>query len=1554
MKKRGTFFIVIVMVALLSFALAACDEVSGAKKPTHLSFDNPYITTTPGSPVYLTGEGMEEQEGDFDLSKVKMYVEYSDGTKGEPITVTESMLAAESDIEYTSFSRKQTYVVKYAVEGVTVEGTFRVYSKVRTEADLSTLTFVTNGGTPNTFTKKVTNGTIYNTYTSFTSSFAQVTKAGYTLLGWVIIPSSFDYENKTSDEINTMADELNTQNKTFSATAFPSLGITIDQSTAFCAVWQANTTNVTFNYNFAAFNITSDLYAGSGLSVTPTTTKYAPSSTIVRPIIADDAVKGWKFAGWCTDIELRNGHSFNKPVGEADINLYAKWEQILYSITFNLVGGTLNADDFIVDEVSSALYEKQTSTQTAAPDLLRGKVSKYDSKGNIAAVVYNNLSYGSKLNISGGIYHYLAKPTMEIESAHYLSKGEFYDSVNAVNDYYYEFSGWYTDPDYTTAYNFTSNSVVGGDLMLHAKWVIKSSLRNQYYENYLFKDKYLIKPDNTIKITGINDLNVTEIDLPVSIAGKNITEIGDDAFAGCILLKSFSITENSLLTTIGARSFRFCSKLEKFDVVTSTDRIDVTFATNIKVNSVGKDAFRGTLWISASASTTPGAWSCISIGKVLVKFNGSESIERIVFSKDGMTEAERLVSAAYGNTLANVTTISADAFKGLSRLTYIEIPDSITKIENYAFAGCTSLSNIVVKKISDGGKLTEVGEAAFSDTNWFRYPSSADSNYTQYSALILGSIYYRFAGSHNSDTNRAIIPAGISIIAPDAFQDCDNIRSITFNQKALIATIGENAFNDTAWYELQGNANDGFIIVNGILIGYIGTGKVVTASDGLSTLRAVYIPEKDVDGVTVKKIGTNAFYGYYANNINAIAMPETITEIEPYAFRGATGLTVLSYLGSAKPHIFDGAEGVINTLPKLYESSFYGATSGVLVNAQLVFYLTTEQDVSGNSLYKKATLDSSTPIYYELYIANNNFIKTLNNNGIRVKAGTLPEYYINSPGWTIDSEWTANRTFDPGNVNRAMLVIMRTDGLPYETSLLREYINDLDVKSTITGETPHILTITYPNLEPCEFAYYVEPKINSISIDNGASENSLMSQAVYFTTSKRFVYAGGYITITYADAGVAPLTLSLTDIVGTDKPIQISGFLVTRADIFQLKFTYTKHLQSVSCFYSYTVSEPKDVSLDFFEPVSVEINAAVDLSLVLIEVIRDDYVNGGQAFDVDSSHESYFVTMKNAKVRIVSIDGMPATQFDTSTQGMHTIGIKYGSDALGYTETVTLNYEVVLKTLDSWFTYNVLTTTTDVWGVVDDVTIFNGTASITGILSGHLPTIVIPDYISAVINSVRYNLKVVDIAASAFENDSIVVDVYIASTVAIIYDKAFLNCINLENVYFMVEGELTPALTNIGNRVFEGCTKLTTIDLPSGVAEVGNSIFAYSGMTTIDLSDTQITELSTSMFSYCTALSSVILPSDLTVVGNSAFYGCTSLSNIDLGANIEFIGSNAFSYCITDTNTLTITISATTVPTLGTEALGVPSASLSIKVPSANLSTYTSAWTQYASYISAI
>lgn len=99
----------------------------------------------------------------------------------------------------------------------------------------------------------------------------------------------------------------------------------------------------------------------------------------------------------------------------------------------------------------------------------------------------------------------------------------------------------------------------------------------------------------------------------------------------------------------------------------------------------------------------------------------------------------------------------------------------------------------------------------------------------------------------------------------------------------------------------------------------------------------------------------------------------------------------------------------------------------------------------------------------------------------------------------------------------------------------------------------------------------------------------------------------------------------------------------------------------------------------------------------------------------------------------------------------------------------------------------------------------------------------------------------------------------------------------------------------------------------------------------------------------CSALSNTALKT----IGNNAFRDCTSLASIYIGSALNYltyIGNNAFLNC---TRFASITCLNTTPPTIGSGAFDNTN-NCPIYVPAASLSSYQSAWSEYASRIVAI
>ena len=113
-------------------------------------------------------------------------------------------------------------------------------------------------------------------------------------------------------------------------------------------------------------------------------------------------------------------------------------------------------------------------------------------------------------------------------------------------------------------------------------------------------------------------------------------------------------------------------------------------------------------------------------------------------------------------TIGNsITTIGKYAFYSCYSLTSVIIPDSVTTIEDGAFAGCKSLKEFKGKFAADGGRC-----------------------------LIIDGVLNTFA--IGCGVTQYTIPNSVTTIGDYAFYNCSSLESVTIGDS--VTTIGEGAF----------------------------------------------------------------------------------------------------------------------------------------------------------------------------------------------------------------------------------------------------------------------------------------------------------------------------------------------------------------------------------------------------------------------------------------------------------------------------------------------------------------------------------------------------------------------------------------------------------------------------------------------------------------------------------------------------------------------------------------------------------------------------------------
>lgn len=213
--------------------------------------------------------------------------------------------------------------------------------------------------------------------------------------------------------------------------------------------------------------------------------------------------------------------------------------------------------------------------------------------------------------------------------------------------------------------------------------------------------------------------------------GDGVKRINNGAFAGCTDLDTFIVSENSQLAYIGETAFDGCSKLlssssnvyatetikgnvvdykaiiigrvyYRFLDATATSAIIPTNSANaIHVNHIATNAFKNCKDIATVTIDYPK--EILSIGK------DAFSDTLWIKSGDGFTIVNNILTNYYSGTVgvesdiivpSSVKVINEYAFGTFAnQVATIQLGDTVEKIENYAFAGASSLVSLILHKV---------------------------------------------------------------------------------------------------------------------------------------------------------------------------------------------------------------------------------------------------------------------------------------------------------------------------------------------------------------------------------------------------------------------------------------------------------------------------------------------------------------------------------------------------------------------------------------------------------------------------------------------------------------------------------------------------------------------------------------------------------------------------------------------------------------------------------------------------------------------------------------
>ena len=101
-------------------------------------------------------------------------------------------------------------------------------------------------------------------------------------------------------------------------------------------------------------------------------------------------------------------------------------------------------------------------------------------------------------------------------------------------------------------------------------------------------------------------------------------------------------------------------------------------------------------------------------------------------------------------------------------------------------------------------------------------------------------------------------------------------------------------------------------------------------------------------------------------------------------------------------------------------------------------------------------------------------------------------------------------------------------------------------------------------------------------------------------------------------------------------------------------------------------------------------------------------------------------------------------------------------------------------------------------------------------------------------------------------------------------------------------------VTKIGNRAFEDCYYLETIEIPNSIIEIGNYAFTNCNSLREIEFPSSVKKIGDHAFEECDSLNRIEIPSGVRSIGDYAFSRCYSLKGVVIENGLEKIGDNAF------------------------------------------------------------
>ena len=431
--------------------------------------------------------------------------------------------------------------------------------------------------------------------------------------------------------------------------------------------------------------------------------------------------------------------------------------------------------------------------------------------------------------------------------------------------------------------------------------------------------------------------------LDVTIPGS-VKTVADRAFKLCSQLKNATLSEG--VKELGEEAFCECRALENVSIPKS-------------VTYIGKNAFaRGSAYLrlhvngniyaqnyaNANGIAYDGAGIEIPADPTVVVancFSGGYQYDRMsddtawITGYSGSEEHLVFPTALDGYP---VSAVGEWAFCWNDKLKTVVIPDTVIRINGYAFYNCYHLENVTLPK-----SVASIGGRAFSGTpwqqkqlvsaGWIRLENTDHYVYAGSGGAVTVPTARSFDLNGNGSITSVSLPEGMTAVPEYAFAECIGLSSVTLPDGLLKVGVGAFQFDESLkhltipetvkyigreafvgctgllLHVVSGSYAEQYAKENGINYTYspmddskdfvyqvTGAGTV-QVTEYLGTSAVVSIPAY-LGGYAVTAIGDKAFME--CESLVVLTIPEGVTSIGTWAFRKCTALANVSFPESLK------------------------------------------------------------------------------------------------------------------------------------------------------------------------------------------------------------------------------------------------------------------------------------------------------------------------------------------------------------------------------------------------------------------------------------------------------------------------------------------------------------------------------------------------------------------------------------------------------------------------------------------------------------------------------